>query len=82
VKTAPGSTRIHIFGVHDPLSGKAFLPDLDQLQGVTFYVPDPERTVVFLGGEEVKAMKINPEDYTGRKSIMFPLQFSSLVMTD
>jgi hypothetical protein len=81
VETAPGSTRIRISGVYDPLSGKDFLPDCNQLQGITFYVQDPENTVVLLGGEEVGKMQNNPEDFTGRKSIMFPLHYNELPKT-
>ena len=65
---------IKVLGVHDPLTGKDFLPDMDLLQGITFYVSDPEKTRVFLHKEEVKNLKKNPPDHTGRRSIMFPLK--------
>ncbi len=66
-------TYIKISGVHDPLSGRDFMLDSKQLQGVTFYVPEPEKTRVFLDTEEVKNIQINPPDYSGCKSVMFPL---------
>lgn len=64
---------IRIYGVHDPLSGRDFLPSPEQLQGITFYIPDQRETRVFIGMKEVKNMEKNPSDYVGRKSIMFPL---------
>lgn len=66
-------TYIKISGVHDPLSCRDFMPDSKQLQGITFYVPEPGKTRVFLGTEEIRNMQINPPDCIGRKSIMFPL---------
>jgi hypothetical protein len=73
VEARPELTRIKISGAHDPVTGKMLLPDRRLLQGITFYVPDPARTHVFLGMDEVRGMKINPPDDTGRESIMFPL---------
>jgi hypothetical protein len=72
-EVAADVTYIRISGVYDPLSGRDFMPDSKQLQGITFYVPEPEKTKVFLGSEEIRNMQINPPDYIGRKSIMFPL---------
>jgi len=39
------------------------------LDGLTFYVPDPEATYVKIDGERVTGLKRNPPDHTGRPSV-------------
>ena len=47
------------------------LPTRD-LDGVTFYVPDPRVCRILLNGEDVRATVCNPPDHTGRPSISMP----------
>jgi hypothetical protein len=42
------------------------------LQGLTFYVPDPEKTRLLVDGEEGPALRRNGPDHTGRKSVSIP----------
>jgi hypothetical protein len=42
------------------------------LQGLTFYAADPERTRVFVDGQEVQRLQRNPPDATGRRSVTIP----------
>jgi hypothetical protein len=62
-----GGHWIRIESVDDPVSGPR-VPRPEELRGITFYVPGEAR--VFIREDEVKAIKANPPDYTGRKSIM------------
>ena len=39
------------------------------LDGLTFYVPDPAATYVKIDGEKVTGLKRNPPDHTGRPSV-------------
>ena len=45
---------------------------LADLQGLTFYVPDPSRTRLRLNGCEVVRLQHNPADDTGRRSVTVP----------
>jgi hypothetical protein len=64
---------IHIHGVDDPVSGY-YVPTEKELAGLTFYIPGDKHTEVFLEGRKVNCITTNPSDYTGQKSIMFPLR--------
>ena len=44
-------------------------PTADDLDGLTFYVPDPAATYVKIDGEKVTGLKRNPPDHTGRPSV-------------
>ena len=51
------------------------------LAGLTFYVPDPERTTLTVDGHEVADLRRNHADRTGRCSVSLPwptLEFPSL----
>ena len=51
------------------------------LSGLTFYVPDPERTTVTVDGHEAPDLRRNHADHTGRRSVSLPwpaLEFPSL----
>jgi len=63
---------INIKGIKDPTSGY-YIPPLSDLQGMTFYTPDPSKTKIFLREQEIKDLVINPPDYTDRLSISIPL---------
>jgi hypothetical protein len=67
-------TIIHIHNVQDPLFG-TFVPTEEDLQGITFYVPEKRKTRVFIGGKEVEDIQHNPPDYAGRESVTIPLTF-------
>ncbi len=63
---------IHIRGIEDPVSGFR-PPRVGVLAGMTFYVPEGKRVRIFVGEEELKTFVENPPDYTGRRSVMIPL---------
>jgi len=43
-----------------------------ELEGITFYVDDPEKTRLLLGTREIMNLKRNPPDETGRRSVSIP----------
>ena len=45
---------------------------LSDIAGLTFYVMDPERTTVYVNGREIKNIKRNGKDHTGRSSVSIP----------
>lgn len=47
------------------------------MEGATFYVDDPGKTRVFLGGREIPDVQRNPPDATGRGSVSIPWKFLS-----
>ncbi len=51
-------------GLVDP-----WIPTLEELEGITFYTPDPERTRVFVAGEMLQDVTVNPPDWTRRGSV-------------
>lgn len=59
---------IHMRAVHDTLADR-WVPTLDELDGLTFYTPDPQRTRVTLAGDEVHGLTVNAPDQTGRGSV-------------
>ena len=42
---------------------------IEDLMGLTFYTPNPEKTEIFFQGELIDDVQLNPIDYTGRPSI-------------
>ena len=80
---ADGEYIITIHGLdhpHDP----DFNVDLEMLQGITFYTPDPERTSVYFGEEMIESLQLNPPDHTGRESVTIPwtpLTFPVIVLS-
>lgn len=42
------------------------------LEGLTFYVDDPEKTRLFFNGRERSDLRRNPPDGTGRRSVSVP----------
>ncbi|NPV27437.1 MAG: hypothetical protein HPY81_08355 [Firmicutes bacterium] len=70
VQTEQGK-EIHIEKIDDPLFGP-FVPSLDEVRGLTFYVDDDlARVSVWLGNERIGPddLQFNPADSTGRKSV-------------
>jgi hypothetical protein len=60
--------------------GRRGLPP-DDLDGLTFYVPEPESARVTVNGHEVAGILRNPPDHTGRPSVSLPwprLEFPDL----
>lgn len=62
------SLYIRINNISDPVRGN-FVPELSDLQGLTFYTPFPERTIILIGERKVNEFKINSADNTNIKSI-------------
>ena len=71
-----GWIRIAIHGVADPVFGPR-LSNPEELQGLTFYVPDRYKTKMCLCDRELMRIKRNPADHTGQESVMIPRTFLS-----
>jgi hypothetical protein len=57
----------------DDLVRDSYMPTLIDLQGITFYTPDPEQTRVFIGNQEVTGrLCVNPDDGFGQ-SVSIPI---------
>jgi hypothetical protein len=59
-------TRILIHSTEDPVRG-SLLPSVEALGGLTFYVVDPVRTEIVLGGREIADLVRNGPDERGEK---------------
>jgi hypothetical protein len=70
VERVSSGVDIRIRGVAE--EGTSWVPTVEELQGVTFYTPVPERTRVFLDGEEISGLLVNPVDHTSRASVSIP----------
>lgn len=64
---------IIIKDVQDPVF-RSYIPSIDDLQGITFYIPDTKQAKIFIGDEEIKNIKTNPVDHTGQASVSIPLK--------
>jgi len=53
--------------VEDPVFG-SLVPTVQNLQGITFYVPDKDKVQIYVGGKEIENIRRNPADYRGRES--------------
>lgn len=62
---------IHIHGRRDRLFPTSVLSP-QELQGLTFYIPDRTRVRLWLSNEEYSGLIRNSPDHTGRSSVMFP----------
>lgn len=72
--TNDNQTIIHIDNVKDPIRG-AFVPSIQDLQGISFYVADRRKTRVFITENEIEHIQRNCADHTGRESVTIPLIF-------
>ena len=65
-----GITYINITCINDPIFGK-YVPNLDNIRGLTFYCDNPENTVLLLNKSKINSneIQINPKDETGKSSI-------------
>lgn len=70
------SVRITIHGVADSIAGRSS-PSIEELQGITFYVPNRFNARIFLGRDELNNIERNPPDHTGKESVMIPRIFLS-----
>jgi hypothetical protein len=70
----PDEIKITIHDIQDPVRG-TYLPTLEQLQGITFYIPNHMEARLFIDRQEIYDFQQNPVDYTGKKSVMFPRKF-------
>jgi hypothetical protein len=59
---------ISITNVKDPVFG-SFIPSVQDLEGITFYVPDDSEPIIYLNDKRIKDIQNNPADHTGRLSI-------------
>lgn len=66
-----GCTQIHIHTLHDPAFGET-IPTIEQLQGLTFYVPDSSRADIYVQGVKVKGVQRHPADGSGMASVTIP----------
>jgi hypothetical protein len=71
VESVDGSKLIQIDGISDPVRGD-FMPSIDDLAGITFYVDNPADSRIFLRGNEITFLVRNPPDHTSRPSVMIP----------
>jgi hypothetical protein len=69
---AAGCTHIHVGHIDDPVFGK-IAPTIQQLQGLTFYVPDSSRADIYVQGAKVEGVQRNPADGSGMESVTIPL---------
>lgn len=65
---------IFIDGIDHPFD-EGFETTLDNLPGLTFYTPNPEKTRIFFHREVINPIKINPEDETGMGSVSIPWEW-------
>ncbi|MBC8556101.1 MAG: hypothetical protein H8D23_41330, partial [Candidatus Brocadiales bacterium] len=59
---------ITVHSVDDPVNG-TYVPSLQQLSNITFYVSYPHIVELYCGSEKVQEYRQNPEDHTGMRSI-------------
>ena len=65
---------IEIHNVEDPVFGK-FVPSLEELQGITFYVPKGKSVRIFIDGKEIKNIIMNQADEINQESVTIPFKF-------
>jgi len=71
VSSTAGSIDIEIRGIDDALTGRRE-PSPAELEGITFYTPEPARTRVLLAAEPIGKLVENPPDHTGVPSVTIP----------
>lgn len=64
IAVAPGQVAIDITAVRDPVAG-TFVPTLDQVRGMTFYVKEPDNVELYLNGRAVSEDEIQRESSDG-----------------
>jgi len=61
-------TVITISSVEDPVFG-SFIPTIEDLQGITFYVPDKNKIRIYINDKEITNIQRNPPDFKERESV-------------
>lgn len=59
---------ITISGVEDPVFG-SFVPTIENLQGITFYVPDKNKVRIYINDRQITNIRRNPPDFKERESV-------------
>ena len=67
-ETKGDETVITISSVEDPVFG-SFIPTIEDLQGITFYVPHNDKARVYMNNKEIRDIQRNPPDYEERESV-------------
>jgi hypothetical protein len=67
-----GAIDVEIRSVDDAVTGPRG-PRPGELDGVTFYTPDPERTRILVSGKPLPKLRENPPDHTGVASVTIPM---------
>lgn len=65
---AANECKIYIDLVEDPIFG-SYVPAADDLQGITFYIPEDKQIRIFIRDKELNNFRINPSDYIAKKSV-------------
>ena len=63
-----GEIIIRIHNVEDPVFG-SFVPSIEELDGMTFYVPDKNKAMIYLNNTKLLEIRRNAPDYTQRESV-------------
>lgn len=67
-ETKGDETVITISSVEDPVFG-SFIPTIEDLQGITFYVPDKDKIRIYINDKEITNIQRNPPDFKERESV-------------
>ncbi len=67
--------KINIKSISNEVEGE-YIPTLEELEGITFYIPTNTNCKIFLNNKEIKFTN-NPKDYTGRESISIKWNYLS-----
>ena len=67
-------TIVDIKEIRDPISGNR-VPAIEELQGITFYVPKREKARIHIDGREVTKIQRNERDDSGKESVSIPLRY-------
>jgi len=59
---------ITISSVEDPVFG-SFIPTIEDLQGITFYIPDKDKIRIYINDKEITNIQRNPPDFKERESV-------------
>ena len=63
-----GRLRINIHKVKDPVFG-SFVPSVQDLEGITFFVPHESKPIIYLGNKRIKHIRKNNADNTEKQSV-------------
>lgn len=66
-----GESIIRIHNVEDPVFG-SFVPSIEELDGMTFYVPNKNKAMIYINNTEISDLRRNAPDYTKRESVTIP----------